>query len=150
MRTGLSAILGLLLTLAACQRDGGPAFQDPSYGTDTCAQCGSTLKDPSFAAAYESAEGGRKFFDDPGCLFLSLRAETNRPSNIVFHEHAGTRWLGSDAVSFAKTPATKSPQGYGWAAYGSFGNAQTAVTSAGAGEILSFAQAKEAIGSDSP
>jgi hypothetical protein len=120
------------------------------YGTDTCAQCGSTLQDPSFAAAYESAAGVRKLFDDPGCLFLSLRAATSRPSNVVFHEHAGTRWLGSDAVSFAKTPATKSPQGYGWAAYGSFGDAQTAVTSAGAGEILSFAQAKETIGSDSP
>lgn len=146
MRTARIAISCFLLALVACQRDPGQSFQDPKYGTDTCVQCGSIIQDPSFAAAYELPVGARKLFDDPGCLFVSLRTETGRPANVLFHEHTGARWLGSNEVSFAKTPATNSPQGYGWAAYGSFGDAQTAVTSAGAGEIVSFAQAKEIVG----
>jgi hypothetical protein len=150
MRKVRQAILLLLLAVSACQRDGGESFQEPQYGTDKCAECGSTVQDPNFAAFYELRQGARKVFDDPGCLFRSLRAETGRPAESFFHEHAGTRWLSGSGVSFAKTPATQSPQGYGWAAFGSFGDAQTAVTSAGTGEILSFAQAKEKVGADSP
>jgi hypothetical protein len=119
------------------------------YGKDTCAECSSTIHDPKCAAYYQ-AQGTRKVFDDPGCLFRSLRKESAQSVEPVFHEHGGTRWVSGSEVFFAKTPASESPQGYGWAAYASFGDAQTAVTSAGAGEILSLPQAKEKIGADSP
>jgi hypothetical protein len=145
MKRAPSAILVSFLVLIACRQDGETPVEELRYGTDTCAECGSTIQDPNFAAFYRSAQGTRKVFDDPGCLFRSLRAEAAQVKP-VFHEHGGTRWLSGDEVFFAKTPATQSPQGYGWGAYGSFGDAQTAVTSAGAGEILSLAQAKEKIG----
>ena len=88
-------------------------------------------------------------FDDPGCLLRSLRAEDAGAVKPLFHQHGGARWLSGDEVFFAKTPTTQSPQGYGWAAYAGFGDAQTAVTSAGAGEIRSFLEAKDKIGADS-
>lgn len=150
MSIARSTILALLVLLAACQSGGPESVPQPRYGTDTCATCGSTIANASFAAAYRVAPGTEKLFDDPGCLFRALRAERAGVTGLFFHEHEGSRWLTADEVYFAKIPGAGSPQGYGWAAYGSFGDAQTAVTSAGAGELLSFAQAKERIGADSP
>jgi hypothetical protein len=139
-----------LFTVSACQQDGATPVADLQYGKDTCAECGATIEDPNFAAFYSTGEKEPKLFDDPGCLFRSLRKESAGAGKAVFHEYDGASWLSGDDVFFAKTPATQSPQGYGWAAYGSFGDAQTAVTSAGSGELLSLAQAKEKIGVPSP
>lgn len=150
MRTTCGALLLLLLLLPACEGRGGEGIPEPQYGKDVCAECGSILQDPNFAALYRLPGGAQKVFDDPGCLFRSLRSEASQPSDLRFHEHGGTRWLSGDQATFAKTPETESPQGYGWAAYASFGDAQTAVTSAGSGEILSFAQARDKIGAAAP
>ena len=142
--------LVVLLAFTSCQRTEKAAVVDVQFGVDTCAQCGSTIQDPKFASLYTLNDGGSRLFDDPGCLFRKLREETSDPVLLVFHEYQGSDWLEGDEVFFAQTPAIQSPQGYGWAAYGSFGDAQTAVTSAGSGELLSLPQAKEKIGVSSP
>lgn len=150
MKLARGTIFVTLAVLAACQGGGSESFPQPRYGEDACAECGSTIRDPNFAAAYRAAPDRQKLFDDPGCLFRALRADSGHVTGLFFHEYEGTRWIGPDEVFFAKTPKTESPQGYGWAAYGSFGDAQTAVTSAGAGKLLTFAQAKDAIAAETP
>lgn len=149
MKTALSLSLLMLVALSACESGGG-SIEDPQYGKEVCAECGSTLKEPSYAALAQAADGSRRVFDDPGCLFKSLRSGASEGAKLYFHQHDGPRWLSGTDVTFASTPQTKSPQGYDWAAFASFGDAQTAVTSAGSGEILSFEQAKEGIGAGKP
>lgn len=127
--------------LAACER-GGADLPVPTYGTATCSTCGGVIGDEHFAAQYRLADGTMRSFDDPACLFESLRAEPSAPTVVRFLDYQRDVWIAPSAVWFARTPATAS-HGSGWAAYSSFGAAQEAVTAAGSGEVLSFDQAKE-------
>ena len=146
-RRRLTEISGSLILfaimLAACQ--GGDSTA-PQVDGAACAECRGVIGDERFAAQYRLADGTVKSFDDPGCLFRAMRNETRAPSVVRFRAYASERWLPADQTWFAKTPATTSPKGYGWAAFGSFGEAQEAVSVAGAGEILTYEQATQRIG----
>jgi len=136
------ALVALALSaLAACER-GGADLPSPTYGTAMCSVCGGVIGDEHFAAQYRLADGTVRSFDDPACLFESLRAEPSAPTVVRFLDHQRDTWIGPRDVWFARTPATAS-HGSGWASYPSFGAAQEAVTAAGSGEVLSFEQAKE-------
>jgi copper chaperone NosL len=139
--------VALALAVSGCQRDQTqPRITEIVYGHDVCAECGSVIKDPRFAAQYVGADGKRKLFDDPGCLFRSLRDQASPPKRVFLHAYDGDAWIAAEHAWLATTPQTKSPQGYGWAAFDSFGTAQAAVTSAGNGRLLPYSQAKAAIG----
>jgi hypothetical protein len=129
----------------ACQPrpSAGPA--PIAYGEDVCAACDHVISDRRFAAQYIMPGGVVKKFDDPGCLFRILRNEPGQPSAVYFQHFPGERWLSSKEVWFAATQGAKSPQGYGWAAYASFAEAQDVVTGTGGGQILPFEPAKERI-----
>src|SRR5262249_28898684 len=130
-------VLALAVALAAC-RSGGD-MRDPTYGTQTCAACGGVINAARSAAQYRlpDAPATVKSFDDPACLFDTLRGEPAAPTAFRFRAYDDTGWLAAKDTWFARTPATAG-QGSGWAAYPSFAAAQEAVTAAGSGEILSF------------
>jgi copper chaperone NosL len=141
----LVAAVAMVALAAGCDGGSTAAPSEPQYGTDTCARCRSTIKDPRFAAQYLLADGTAKLFDDPGCLVLSLKDETGAAAAIFVHDHDGERWLAAADASFAHTSRTETPRGYGWAAHASFGAAQDAVTKAGSGEILGWDQLRDRI-----
>lgn len=142
----VSLILLVLPALViACQQGGTGGQAKIKYGHQLCSKCGNTIDEARFAAQYELPNGQVKVFDDPGCLFRAFSKERVAPSSVHFRDHGSDGWLPADKAWFAWTPQTRSPRGYGWAAYASFGDAQNAVTSAGGGEILHFEQAKERV-----
>ncbi len=143
----LASLVGVLpvLALTACQRSPTAQPADIQYGRATCTECQATIADPRFAAQYVSRDGAAKTFDDAGCLMRALRREGDAPRDVYFHDHDSDAWLRADQAWLARTPKTRSPRGYGWAAYASFAAAQNAVTSAGSGEILRYAEAKQRI-----
>jgi len=131
--------------LYACTADPTSIPATIQYGKDKCNRCGHVIQDSRFAAQYSLSDGTVKKFDDPGCLVLSLTAETASPSHVRLHAYKGDQWLDASGAWLARTPAIVSPRGYGWAAYATFGAAQEAVTDAGDGELLRFNDARKKI-----
>ncbi len=142
----VAAVLIATLT-SACQRDAPQPAPLPS-GEAACAECQSGIKEPRFAAQYQLGDGAPRFFDDPGCLIRALRREAAPPAAVYFRDHDSDRWLPAAEAWFARTPETKSPHGYGWAAFADFAAAQNAVTSAGGGEILQFDEARQRVAAE--
>lgn len=145
MRVARFALAVVLLVLGGCNGGSTASPVEPQYRVDTCAHCGTSIKDPRFAAQYRLPDQSVKLFDDPGCLVRELAREKTPPVEIYFHDFSGDRWLPASDASFAHTTRTSSPRGYGWAAYASFADAQDAVTSAGGGELLGWGQARSRI-----
>lgn len=134
-------LLVLALLLAGCSRGGDP-LPEPAFGTAPCAGCGAVIAAPRFAAQYQRADGTVQSFDDPGCLFRALRAESEAPRAIRFHGAGEGEWIEASAAWFATVPGQTTPHGDNWAAYPSFAAAQDAVAQAGGGEILPFDQVR--------
>lgn len=137
--------LPLVLLLVACTRAAPDTVPPPAYGSATCATCQRVIAAPRHAAQLVRADGSVLVFDAPVCLFRALRAEATAPRLIRFHG-PGDEWIAAPDAWFAALPAADTPHGTGWAAFPSFGAAQEAVTQAGSGEILAFAQARERLG----
>lgn len=114
-RSRLVAAFLLLAALAACGGDDGPA--PVAWDRTRCARCGMLLSEPSFAAQLRGADGEWHFFDDPGCLLVTLdelEAHGKAPARIWFHDRSADRWIPGDAVAFSDGATT--PMGYGLAA----------------------------------
>lgn len=133
-----------LLQLAACDGTAPQVTDEIEYGEAKCSGCGAVIDDPHFAALLHLKDGQVRAFDDPGCLSRTL-SEAGAASAVArFHDHQSDAWLSAEETWFAHTAEIESPQGYNWAAFASFGDAQDAVTSAaGTGEILPYAKATE-------
>lgn len=129
----------------ACQSRPSAEPVPIAFGEDVCSTCDHVISDRRFAAQYILPGGLVKKFDDPGCLFRILRNEPGQPAAVYFQHFLSERWLSSKEAWFATAQGVKSPQGYGWAAYASFAEAQDAVTSSGGGQILPFEPARERI-----
>jgi hypothetical protein len=139
------AVALLLVALAACNR-GAQERGAPQASGAVCATCGTVIGDERFAGQYRLSDGTVKSFDDPVCLFRALHQEMGEAVVVRFRAYAGDRWLAGDKTWFARTPSITSPHGAGWAAFASFAEAQDAVTAAGSGEIVSYAQATQQLG----
>jgi|MudIll2142460700_1097286.scaffolds.fasta_scaffold202867_2 hypothetical protein len=133
-----------ILTAAGCEP---PPIQPTTikYDEDVCAECQEAIRDRRFAAQYALPGGMVKKFDDPGCLVRAFRSEPVAPKAAHFQDFLKDRWLHDKEAWFAPAPKGESPHGYGWAVYGSFGDAQDAVTTGAGGQILPFEQAKDRI-----
>jgi hypothetical protein len=141
----LVLLCGAAAVSASCQTRAPSQPVAIAYGEDVCAACDQVIKERRHAAEYLLSGAVVKKFDDPGCLFDSLRGEGAAPAAVYFQHHNQDRWVPDSEAWFATTPQTQTPRGYNWGTYGSFGEAQDAVTGGGGGRILPFDQAKARI-----
>jgi hypothetical protein len=114
IRLGVCGALVLLLLAAAggCDRPTGPA--PVAWDRTRCAHCGMLVSDPAWAAQRVDPERGVSFYDDPGCLLVSLEAgeiDDASAGALYFHHHEDDVWLAREEVAFV--PAGPSPMGYG-------------------------------------
>ena len=137
-------LLALLALTALSCRNPGADIAAPVYGVATCAACRNVIADAHFAAQLRLPDGTVQSFDDPACLFETLRGGGAAPTLMRFHAHDADAWIDGPTAWFARTPASAA-HGSGWAAHASFAAAQDAVTAAGSGEILSFEQARSTV-----
>lgn len=135
-------LLCLLIAGVGCDR--GSFEPNLEVGVSTCHRCQSIIEQRAWAAA-DRHGGSIRLYDDPGCLFATQRNDGITDDDALFQDHGGSgRWLAAGDAWFAWTQAFKSPQGFGWAAFPSFAAAQDAVTNAGSGRIVRFAEARSA------
>ena len=145
-RQFISCLFGLVLLIASgCDSQSSQGPISITYGQDACSECGATIDDPRFTGQYHFPDGPVKIFGDPGCLLRALQQEASAPLHVYFRDYNGDTWLAAEDAWFAQTPQITSPSGYDWAAFASFGDGQEAVTSAGGGELIPYAKAKERI-----
>jgi hypothetical protein len=139
-RVTRALVVAALLAAPACQRRVEP--QPIAYGERRCDSCAQVIADRRFAAQFRAGDGALRAFDDPGCLFAALRADPAAGS-FFFHDHDAERWISGDDLYLVRIPGSESPRGYGWFALADFSAAQDAVTGAGSGDVLRFAEARE-------
>jgi len=106
---GAALLLGFW-RLAAPPR--GPV--EPAWDRVACARCHMLLSDRTFAAQLQTTSGEVRFFDDPGCLLLSLAESPEPEAKAWFHDSRSERWLADAEVGFV--PADETPMGHGLAA----------------------------------
>ena len=109
--------LFLALTLAGCsaKADGPPPIQ---LDRTACAHCTMLVSDERHAAAYETAAGESRVFDDIGCLLDAARQEPQvEHLRFWFHDGHSGEWIRGDQAVFVKSDRVKTPMGGGIVAY---------------------------------
>jgi copper chaperone NosL len=94
--------------------DGPPAIR---LGRDRCDACGMIISDLTYAAA--AREGPAVYrYDDIGCLIRGAgRALAARRASAYVWDAAAHAWIDASSATFVRSPAIRSPMGYGVAAY---------------------------------
>ena len=109
--------LFVTLTLAGCsaKADGPPAIQ---VDRTACAHCTMLVSDERYAAAYETAAGESRVFDDIGCLLDAVRHEPQPETlRFWFHDALTSQWIRGEEAVFVKSDRIKTPMGGGIVAY---------------------------------
>jgi len=113
--------------------DSGDRFPVIRYGQERCAFCGMSIDDPRFAAAWRTAEGSERHFDDIGCLVNAYRRDhPESPGAHYVHDLNDESWLEAPTATFVVSPGIKTPMSYGVAAFASAEAAGTAAAQPGA------------------
>jgi copper chaperone NosL len=98
----------------------GPAETGPPlirYGQDRCDVCGMIISDPRYAAGVRRG-GSTHRFDDIGCFVKHSGAAVMTGQAAGYVHDAGTHeWVEARAAVFVRSPAIRTPMGFGVAAY---------------------------------
>ncbi len=130
---GSSAITGGVMLLAGCSSKPVDADATPSVrmGEERCAYCTMLIDDVRFTAAWRTADGIERHFDDIGCMVNGSRRDAPPTGTRYWvHDYRTAAWLRAGEASFVISPAIKTPMTYGVAAFASAVDASGVVPSA--------------------
>lgn len=123
LRLGQLAILELssfmvIAGMAAC-RQSVNTEEPPGIiiGQDVCDQCGMLIGDDRFAAAYWTAEGEARRFDDIGGMLACYHNHGEDVARFWVHDFDTGEWLPADLATFIIDPEQQTPMGYGIIAF---------------------------------
>ena len=140
----LRLAVGLSLLLAACAT--GEAAEGPpeiNLGRDICIECGMIIDDPRFAAAYRTADGTEKLFDDLGGLLLyGSENDELEMAEVWVSDFEEEALIEAESAYFLPTAGVASPMGYGILAFGDRDTAEEFASDID-GEVLTWDQARQ-------
>ena len=104
----------LLLTLTACG-GGADTTQPPEilYGQDVCDECDMIISEEKYAAAYWTAEGEARRFDDVGEMLVYMAKNPEPTASIWVHDINSAAWLLADDAWFIMNSGLRTPMGTG-------------------------------------
>ena len=104
----------LLLTLTACG-GGADTTQPPEilYGQDVCDECDMIISEEKYAAAYWTAEGEARRFDDVGEMLVYMAKNPEPTASIWVHDINSAAWLLADDAWFVMNSGLRTPMGTG-------------------------------------
>ncbi len=111
------AVLSLTL-LAAC--GGGPDFEEPPeirYGEDVCDRCLMIINEARYAAAYVTADGEARRFDDIGGMVASIDEAAEDVAVFWVHDYDTEEWLKADEAFYVESDDLVTPMGFGIVAF---------------------------------
>ncbi len=124
--------------LVGCGRSADPSGPpEIRYGLDTCAHCGMLIDDPAHAAAYRTAQGQARLFDDVSHMVLYSRERQETVAGFYVHDYNTRAWLKAEAATYVDSPRVRSAMGDAVVALASEADARSLVERLG-GRTLTF------------
>ncbi len=132
------ALVLLFTSLTACQ-SAVDLTQPPEirYGEDVCDQCGMIISEPRFAAAYITADGVTRRFDDIGDMIVYHLEMGEDVAVFWVHDFETADWLRADEATLAYIEDLITPMGSGLVAFADPEAAANAI--AHSGDLMDFA-----------
>ncbi len=111
--SGVAAAGGIAAGIVALPGEEASAFPEIAYGEERCAFCGMQIDDPRFAAAWRTAQGTERHFDDIGCMVGTYRRD--RPdgdTRFFVHDYRNEAWLNAAVAIYVVAPEIKTPMAW--------------------------------------
>lgn len=142
MKTYKSILLTsfLVIILAACGRNVDTDQPPPViYGEDVCDRCNMIINEERFAAAYWTAEGEPRRFDDVGGMLAYLQENPEEEvASYWVHDVESGEWLNARDAYFVPHTAMKTPMGFGIGVYADRDQATALAEEHEAAEVITF------------
>jgi copper chaperone NosL len=129
----------LMLGLMAC--GGGTSLDEPPeilYGQDVCDECNMIINEPKHAAAYVTAEGEARRFDDIGDMLAYNQRNQEDVHQFWVHDYNTEAWVKADEAFFVVSSGQPTPMGWGILAFADQASAD-AFIAGGTGLIATWA-----------
>lgn len=138
-RAALTALTALLLGLATgCAPSDNPnAPPAIRYGEDVSVSCGMIISDIGYAAAYRTAAGEVRLFDEPGAMVLYHREHRESVASFWVHDVNTREWLRAEDAHYVLSHALRTPMGAGVAAVATDADAR-ALAERVQGQVFTF------------
>ena len=137
----LCVALTLLLALAACG-GGADTTQPPEilYGQDVCDECDMIISEEKYAAAYWTAEGEARRFDDVGEMLVFMARNPEATASIWVHDVNSAAWLPAEEAWFVMNSGLRTPMGTGIAVLADEQSARALAFDQPAAVVLTFSE----------
>ncbi len=131
-------LLALALALLAACGQSVNTNEPPEivYGQDTCDRCNMIISEERYAAAYWTAEGEARRFDDIGGMLAFITEEREEAASYWVHDFNSVKWIRAEEASYVLDGDLMTPMGFGIAA---FADAEMAQMMADGREIVMVA-----------
>jgi copper chaperone NosL len=127
----------VVLALAGCPGAEAPAGPpDVRYGVDACDRCQMIINEARHAAAYVTAAGEVRRFDDIGCLVEHRAATPEQVASVWLHGQDGA-WVEGARATVVRAPDVITPMGSGLLAFADENEARAFASQRG-GEVVSL------------
>jgi copper chaperone NosL len=114
MRWIVMMVVALAVVGAGCGSSEATGPPEIIYGRDICIECGMIIDEARFAAAYRSADGTEKAFDDVGGLIIHGREAGDLDGATIWvHDFETEDWVEAPQAFYVPTIAVASPMGHG-------------------------------------
>lgn len=87
------------------------------YGEDICAECGMIISEPRFAAAFYTADGNAKAFDDIGGMCIHLAKHEEQVVSYWVHDYDTEKWIAAEEASYVMSADIYTPMAFGVVAF---------------------------------
>lgn len=134
---GALVALSLVLPLGCGREDDVDTPPTIRYGQDVCVRCGMIISDPAYAAAYRTAGGETRLFDDLGEMVLHNRQQSEATTAVFVHSYETRDWLRAEEAYFVVSSGLRTPMGVGVAAVGTEAEA-TQLAARVQGAVMTF------------
>jgi copper chaperone NosL len=136
----LALVLGLLLA-AACQQSVDTS-QPPeiAYGQDVCDNCNMLISEEKFAAAYWTADGQARRFDDLGEMLSYMQSNPEEIATAWVHDVNSAEWLPAEDAFFVMNAGLMTPMGTGIVAVAGEDQAKALAYGQEGAVIMTFAE----------
>ena len=117
-------VLFCLLIAACTQQVNTEVPPEIVYGQDVCDRCGMIVNEENYAAAYWTAGGEARRFDDIGGMLAHITEESEDVASYWVHDLVTGDWIRAERATFVLDPDLMTPMGFGIAAFADEAQAQ--------------------------
>jgi copper chaperone NosL len=128
-----------LMAATAC-RQAVDTTQPPeiNYGQDVCDNCNMLISEEKFAAAYWTADGEARRFDDMGEMMSYMQSNPEDIASVWVHDVNSAEWLPAEEAYFVMNSGLTTPMGTGIVACSSESEAEALAYGQDEATVMTF------------